>query len=221
VQGDSAAGMKISLDRPGWVPIDGAGAAGGAHQGFVVPIRRDQDQRLRRPILLHSPTTHGRSFRVGAVTLMRTSHPHTIYDPTRWRAKWPALVLPCLVAAVGALPATAQTTRVVRLEVEPENEVYRFVPARIAVRPGDVIRFKVSSGAPHNIAFEGAELSPAAHEALNAAMINRTGDLSGPVLDRAGAEYRLVVPALPPGRYRFFCTPHRAYDMQGELIVGR
>jgi plastocyanin len=30
-----------------------------------------------------------------------------------------------------------------------------------------------------------------------------------------------VVPHLPPGHYGFFCTPHRAYDMRGELIVLR
>ncbi len=123
------------------------------------------------------------------------------------------------MAATGA--ATAQSVHIVRLEVEPEQEIYRFVPARVTVRPGDVLRFKVSSGAPHNIAFDGDRLTSSARAALNAAMSNRTGDLSGPVLERTGAEYRIVVPALPLGRYGFFCTPHRAYDMRGELIVGK
>ena len=26
----------------------------------------------------------------------------------------------------------------------------------------------------------------------------------------------MVVPALPPGSYEFFCLPHRAYDMRGR-----
>lgn len=150
---------------------------------------------------------------------MQTPHPNTNYDPPRWRAKWLLLGLAWLAALGGTESANAQKVQIVRLEVDPEREVYRFVPGRVTVRSGDVIRFKVSSGAPHNIAFDADHLTPAAHEALNAAMSNRTGDLSGPILERTGTEYRLVVPALPPGHYGFFCTPHRAYDMRGELIV--
>jgi len=147
---------------------------------------------------------------------VRRSHLMTNYDPARWRAKWLLLAFAWLGAAA---PATAQKVHIVRLEVEPQQDIYRFVPARVTARPGDIIRFKVSSGAPHNIAFDGDRLSGPARAALNSAMPNRTGDLSGPILDRTGAEYRLVVPALPAGHYGFFCTPHRAYDMRGELIV--
>jgi plastocyanin len=143
----------------------------------------------------------------------------TNYDPAGWRAKWRAIWPSWLIALMGTAPLPTQKAHVVRLEVEPEREIYRFVPARVTVRAGDVVRFRVSSGAPHNITFEGAQLAPAVREALDAAMPNRTSDLSGPVLDRTGAEYRLVIPAIPPGRYGFYCTPHRAYDMRGELIV--
>jgi plastocyanin len=151
---------------------------------------------------------------------MRTSHLPSIYDRLERHAK---RLLPILVAAA-LYPARAligQTVHIVRLEVDPAKEVYRFVPARVTARPGDVLRFRVSSGSPHNIAFEGDKLPPGAREALNSAMPARIGDLSGPVLEGAGAEYRFVVPALPPGRYPFFCTPHRAYDMRGELVVER
>ena len=152
---------------------------------------------------------------------MRTPHLRSIYEPLGSRAKWPILVLAALAVLGEAGTATAQTVHVVRLEVEPDHEVYRFVPARVTARPGDVIRFRVSSGAPHNITFDGAHLTSAARIALNAAMSVRSGDLSGPVLERAGAEYRIVVPALAPGKYGFFCTPHLVYDMRGELIVVR
>jgi plastocyanin len=136
------------------------------------------------------------------------------------RAKQPTgLVLLAAVSLLAGRPAAAQTVHIVRLEVDVAREVYRFVPARVTARPGDVLRFRVSSGSPHNITFEEKGLSPAARDALDAAMPNRTGELSSPVLDRPGAEYRIVVPALPAGRYPFFCTPHRVYDMRGELIV--
>jgi plastocyanin len=119
----------------------------------------------------------------------------------------------------GSTSAVAQTTHVIRLEAEPEQELHRFVPARVTAKPGDVLRFRVTSGAPHNIAFEAQGLPAQAHEALNAAMPSRSGDLSGPVLTANGAEYRMTVPAIPPGRYVFFSLPHRAYEMTGELIV--
>lgn len=152
---------------------------------------------------------------------MQTPHLSTIYEPGGGRAKRPTpAALLALLVMTGAA-STQSAAHVVRLEIEAEQEIYRFVPARVTVRPGDVLRFKVSSGAPHNVAFDGERLTPSARAALNAAMSNRTGDLSGPVLERSGAEYRIVVPALPPGRYGFYCTPHRAYDMRGELIVMR
>lgn len=115
--------------------------------------------------------------------------------------------------------ASAQTVHVIRLEVDPAEEIHRFVPARVTAKPGDVLQFRVASGAPHSIAFQGSSLSPATRQALNAAMPNRTGDLSGPVLAANGAEYRIVIPAVPPGRYVFFSLPHRAYEMEGELII--
>jgi plastocyanin len=69
------------------------------------------------------------------------------------------------------------------------------------------------------VVFEGAGLSPQARGALNAALLRRAGDLSSPLLTRTGTEYRLVVPSLSPGSYPFYCLPHRAYDMRGELQV--
>jgi plastocyanin len=125
-------------------------------------------------------------------------------------------------AAIGAaLPgvAHAQAVHVIRLEVDADHDIHRFVPARITARPGDVLRFRVASGAPHSIQFERAGLSEAAHAALNAALPGRVADLTGPVLERDAMEYRITLPALPPGRYVFVSLPHRAYDMRGELIV--
>jgi plastocyanin len=82
-----------------------------------------------------------------------------------------------------------------------------------------VLVFRTVSGAPHSVVFEAGGLSDQAHEALNSAMPRRSGDLSSPLLTKNGAEYRVRVPALPNGTYRFFCLPHRAYDMRGQLTV--
>lgn len=125
------------------------------------------------------------------------------------------------VALLGSAATKAEAQRVheIRLEANPEKEVYRFSPARVSARPGDVLVFRTESGSPHSIVFEGAGLPGPAHEALNGSMSRRAGDLSSPLLTLNGTEYRIVVPALPPGRYEFFCLPHRAYDMRGVLQV--
>jgi plastocyanin len=120
-----------------------------------------------------------------------------------------------------AWPAVAQAQKVheIRLEANSERETYRFNPAQVTARPGDVLVFKAVSGVPHSIVFESAGLSEQAHEALNGALNRRAGDLSSPLLTQQGAEYRLVVPQLSPGSYQFFCLPHRAYDMRGQLRI--
>jgi len=118
-----------------------------------------------------------------------------------------------------AAKAEAQKVHEIRLEANPEKDIYRFSPARVTARPGDVLLFRAVSGTPHSIVFESGGLSGPAHEALNGALSRRAADLSSPLLTPDGAEYRIVVPALPPGRYPFFCLPHRAYDMRGELQV--
>jgi len=126
-----------------------------------------------------------------------------------------ALVL--LLASRGI--AAAQRVHQIRVEAKPDKEVYRFSPADVTARPGDVLLFRVTSGQPHSIVFESEGLSEAAKESLNGAMPRRVGDLSSPLLTTEGAEYRIVVPALPPGTYRFYCLPHRAYDERGQITI--
>ncbi|HJR15212.1 MAG TPA: plastocyanin/azurin family copper-binding protein [Gemmatimonadales bacterium] len=125
-----------------------------------------------------------------------------------------------LLASVAGL-AEGQRVHEISMEANRERENFRFVPAQITARPGDVLLFKTVSGSPHSVVFEAAGLSTRAHEALNGALNRRSGDLSSPLLSPDGAEYRIVVPALDPGNYAFFCLPHRAYDMRGILKIAK
>ena len=119
---------------------------------------------------------------------------------------------------LGAMPAAAQTVHEIRMVADGKGE-FRFVPAAVSARRGDVLLFKAVRGAPHSVVFEGKELTAQAREKLNAALPRRAGDLSSPLLTEA-SEYRIVVPqGLPAGTYKFFCLPHRAYDMRGEVII--
>lgn len=133
------------------------------------------------------------------------------------------LVSLCSLLLVSWVTTNAQAQKVheIRVEANPEKEIFRFSPARVTARPGEVLLFRAVSGTPHSIVFEGKALSGSAREALNGALSRRSGDLSSPLLSPDGAEYRIVVPALPPGRYEFFCLPHRAYDMRGVLQISK
>jgi plastocyanin len=126
-----------------------------------------------------------------------------------------------IVFLVHAAPAQAQKRQLIRLEADSQKDSYRFIPSSVTARPGDVLVFKTVRGSPHSIVFEGAELSEATHEAMNGAMPRRTGDLSSPLLTEDGVEYRITVPRVSPGVYHFYCLPHRAYDMRGELRVAK
>ena len=61
MQGDSTA-LRIFRARPLGYSFDGNGATGGTNQRFLVPICRDQNQRLGRAVFLDAPTSHGRPF---------------------------------------------------------------------------------------------------------------------------------------------------------------
>src|SRR5215204_2371713 len=52
------------------VAFHGDAPAGRTNQRLLVSVGRDQDERLGRPVFLHSPTSHGRSFQgVGGTEL--------------------------------------------------------------------------------------------------------------------------------------------------------
>jgi plastocyanin len=120
--------------------------------------------------------------------------------------------------ALGTMPAAAQEVHEIRMVADGKGE-FRFAPASVSARRGDVLLFKAVSGAPHSVVFEGKDLPAQAREKLNAALPRRAGDLSSPLLTE-GSEYRIVVPqGLSAGTYKFFCLPHKAYDMRGEVTV--
>ncbi len=115
--------------------------------------------------------------------------------------------------------ASAQTTHLIKLSADSAAGEYRVDPPVTVVQAKDVVVFRAVSGLPHGIAFDASGLSPQAHSMLNGALARRSADLTSPLLTEEGTEYRMVLPALPPGTYKFYCLPHRAYDERGELQV--
>jgi plastocyanin len=129
------------------------------------------------------------------------------------------LFLTLLLLAAVTHRSSAQATHLIKLQAEGGEDGYRVVPQRVVAHVNDVLIFKVVSGEPHSITFEADGLSPQAHDALNQALKRRSADLTSPLLTAPGAEYRVEIPAIPKGRYRFYCLPHRAYDERGVLVI--
>jgi plastocyanin len=114
--------------------------------------------------------------------------------------------------------AGAQEVHEIRMVSSGKDE-FRFEPASVKARRGDVLLFRAVSGGPHSVVFQAKGLSPTDQERLNEAIPRRASDLSSPLLTD-GTEYRVVIPfGLTAGSYRFFCLPHKAYDMKGEVVV--
>lgn len=123
-----------------------------------------------------------------------------------------------LLLLAGATPASAQQVHRVLLR-HPDAETFIFAPDRVTVAAGEVVVFTVESGGPYVVGFSAEDLEPSDRARLQAALPEASGPLRGPVLAGPGASFRLVLPALPAGRYRFAAVTHAAYRMQGELRV--
>lgn len=130
------------------------------------------------------------------------------------------------ILIVLAIPAGAALlhARADRKDVLLNNN--RFQPALITARVGDTLAFINGRGGPHNVQFSDDSLPDAAHRLIDAAMPDRPKvawsrevPLASPLLILDGDTYKVVVPALPPGHYRFFCAPHMNGGMRGELVV--
>lgn len=131
------------------------------------------------------------------------------------------LLLAATTSAAAQAGASTGTVHEIRMTRGEGGHTFGFVPARIVARPGDVLLFRVTSGSPHSVVFEQADMTPAAIGLWTAAMPRRVAPLTSPILVDAGLEYPIVVPDVPPGRYRFFSLPRLAYDMRGEVEVTR
>lgn len=131
------------------------------------------------------------------------------------------------VLLVGATSLRAQGSkapargRTVTVRMSQQGTAYRFEPQNFTVHPGDVVEFVNVSGFPHNIMFDAAHIPAGAAAALNAGMSNRTGNLMGPMMQRANEKYRVSFANAPVGTYAYACLPHQALGMKGTITVAR
>ena len=119
--------------------------------------------------------------------------------------------------APAAAPAGTGTVHDVNMVLE--GTAYKYVPAELTIKAGDVVRFHNVSGGPHNVDFWADSIPAGAVAVLNAAMPDRMGELSGPLLVETNAVYEINFAGAPTGEYKFFCLPHLAMGMTGKLTI--
>jgi plastocyanin len=122
-------------------------------------------------------------------------------------------------AAAPAPAAPAATGATHEVDMEFDGKTAHFVPAELTIKSGDVVRFTVKSGPPHNVAFYPDSIPAGAADVLNKNMTETMGPLTGPMKVGMGETYDVSFAGAPAGEYKFFCTPHLPFGMKGKITV--
>lgn len=126
----------------------------------------------------------------------------------------PAAEAPAMAAAPAATGAT------IDVSMELVGSTYKYDPATITAKAGDVIKFHNKSGGPHNVAFDAAGIPSGSQAAVDAALgASKMGPLTGALLVEPDAIFTFSTAGLPAGTYNFHCTPHQALGMKGVLTI--
>ena len=120
-------------------------------------------------------------------------------------------------AAGDAAPAGGGTTHDVQMVLEGSS--YKYVPDKLTIKSGDVVRFHNTSGGPHNVSFWADSIPSGAAEALKAGMPDQMAPLEGSLLTEPNAVYTVNFANAPAGEYKYYCLPHLALGMKAKLTV--
>ena len=120
--------------------------------------------------------------------------------------------------AMAAAPATTGAT--IDVDMVLVGSAYKYEPATITAKAGDVIRFHNKSGGPHNVAFDAAGIPSGSAAAIDAALgATKMGPLMGALMTAPDQIFTFATAGLPAGAYNFHCTPHQALGMKGVLTI--
>jgi plastocyanin len=120
-------------------------------------------------------------------------------------------------AAPAAAPAATGATHEVAMDFDGKKAF--FTPAALTIKAGDVVKWVVKSGPPHNVAFYGDSIPAGAGDVLGKAMTETMGPLTGPMKVGIGESYEISFAGAPAGTYHYFCTPHVPFGMKGTITV--
>lgn len=120
--------------------------------------------------------------------------------------------------AAAPAPAPAGTGTTHEVQMVQEGAEFKYLPASLTIKAGDVVVFKSVSGGLHNVEFYNDSIPAGAADILNANIPNRQGPLSSELVD-AGQSITVSFAGAPVGEYRFKCLPHEAMGMKGMIKV--
>lgn len=126
---------------------------------------------------------------------------------------------PAAGAAAGTATAKAPTGKTWDVKMIGDASGYKYDPSNLTIKEGDAVKFTVASGPPHNVSFYADSIPAGASAQLNANMPNPMSPLTSPLFNNPGESYTISFAGVPKGTYKFFCTPHQALGMHGQLTV--
>lgn len=128
-------------------------------------------------------------------------------------------VKPAEGAPAEQTPAPAATGATHEVAMDFDGKKGTFSPVQLTIKSGDVVKFVVKSGPPHNVAFSSDSIPGGAADVLNRAMTETMAPLSGPMKIGIGEAYEISFAGAPAGTYKFHCTPHVPFGMHGSITV--
>jgi plastocyanin len=120
-------------------------------------------------------------------------------------------------AASAAEPAAGGTAHDVNMVLD--GNTYKYDPAELTIKAGDVVNFHNKSGGPHNVSFWTDSIPSGAADVLKGTMPDQMAPLEGPLLTEQDAVYKVSFAGAPTGDYKFYCLPHLALGMHGKITV--
>ena len=114
-------------------------------------------------------------------------------------------------------PAAVGATHDVNMVLD--GSTYKFDPAELSVKVGDIVKFHNMSGGPHNVSFWADSIPSGAADALKAGMGEQMAPLEGALLTEPTGTYQVSFGNTPTGEYKFYCLPHLALGMKGKITV--
>ncbi|MGF1492227.1 MAG: plastocyanin [Microcoleaceae cyanobacterium] len=111
------------------------------------------------------------------------------------------LVISSFVASVAPAAAADYTVK-----MGADNGMLAFQPKTLTVKPGDTVDFVNNKLPPHNVIFADKSLTD---ELTKSGLLYQVGD-----------DTKLTIPeGTEPGKYEYYCQPHRGAGMVGSLVV--
>jgi plastocyanin len=122
--------------------------------------------------------------------------------------------------AGGAAPAAGGTTHDVDMVLD--GSAYKYVPDKLTIKAGDVVRFHSKSGGAHNVQFYPDSIPanvPGPIKALAIAPPEKGGSIASESMKTEGETFELSFAGAPTGEYKYFCAPHHALGMVAAITV--